>query len=127
MHFNIKYPQQFAHTRPHHFREYSICGKKVPGFIVGMWMGKYVKGAISIKHPIAKITAALICVVIVEQIVPLNIPIAWACVIHIIFLVAITCQYVGDTVRSMLKFMGGISLESYLFNVTLPFFIPNLS
>lgn len=98
--------------------QYVVC--RIPGFILGMWLAPYIMNGKSLKYPLlcVGISAALY---VISKLVHIE----GACfmIAPLLMLFMFIVRFGGKVINRITAFMGAISLESYLLNVTLPFFI----
>lgn len=99
---------------------------RIPSFIAGLWIARYVKSGknVSIIAAVATnvVFLSLLCIVKV-----LHLPIATSffAMVPLVCLLTILCEMLSKSLlHNAVLFMGHISLESYMFNVTLHFFLP---
>ena len=94
--------------------------KRIPSFIIGMWIAPYVKRGESIKW--IWLILLLAISLIVKFIIPFDICpyFLMALPMLLIIIVLFETRPIQSTGKRLLRFMGRISLESYLTNVALP-------
>ena len=98
--------------------QYVVC--RIPGFILGMWLAPYIMKGKALKNPLL-----YVCISAVLFMVSKVSHFEGACfmIAPLLMLFMIIIRFGGKVLYSIIAFMGAISLESYLLNVTLPFFI----
>lgn len=98
--------------------QYVVC--RIPSFIIGVWIAPYIESRKVLKYPML-----YACISAVLFVFSKLVHIEGACftIAPILMLFMLIIRYGGKTMNQINTFMGGISLESYLLNVTLPFFL----
>ena len=94
--------------------------KRVPSFIIGMWLAPYVKQGICIKW--TWLLWLLVVSFVVKFIVPVDICPYFLMVLPMLMILTLVFEArpVQSIGKRLFRFMGNISLESYLTNVALP-------
>ena len=102
---------------------------RLPSFITGMWIAKYVKNGLALRTTtIVIMVIAFISLIIVFKVLHIPLATSFFATIPLVSLMLLLCNCLrSGRVHNALMFMGNISLESYIFNVTLHFFIPYIS
>ncbi len=94
---------------------------RVPSFIVGMAIAPYVASSFQLKRPVL-LSLFIVAIALALKFVVPSIAISCFCIIPLVMLCAKFLSYDFKIINHIANFMGQISLESYLFNVTLPLF-----
>lgn len=95
---------------------------RVPSFIMGMAVAPLIKDGVIIKHPLFWVAGSVL-IYLLLKLLPLNVASEPFATIPLLYIFIKVCKYQCASIQNIAFFMGNISLESYLFNVTLPFFI----
>lgn len=98
--------------------QYVVC--RIPGFIMGMWLAPNIMNGKELKYPLVNVGISTALYVIFKLI---HIEGACFTIAPLVMIFIFIIRFAGKTVIRIINFMGAISLESYLLNVTLPFFI----
>lgn len=97
---------------------------RVPAFILGLYSGRFVHKGCHLKYPkIFCISIVLISVILKYFIPELCVSVFMALPVVIVLSFIFSREY--SSINKICEFMGKISLESYLFNGILPYFIVN--
>lgn len=111
-------------------REYSLVYNiqfalaRIPIFVFGMFLGPYIAKEYKIKHTVFCCVLLCFCALLLKCLSP-KMPMSIFFAIPTIILLCLVFSRENKYINNITNFMGGISLESYLFNGTLPFFIVN--
>jgi peptidoglycan/LPS O-acetylase OafA/YrhL len=95
----------------------------VPSFLLGMWIAPYIKQEKEICHAdvicIVSFVLFIVCTYLFEG-GEMGAPFIMISILAFFLVLLHYCNY---TIKRVYGFMGKISLESYMLNVTLPFFL----
>lgn len=101
-----------------------FASSRVPSFIFGMYLGHYVLNQYKIKYPLLICMIVSLAACIFKYYIP---SLTISCFMALPTMLIMIFVFSKDIkiINSACNFMGNISLESYLFNGLLPFFIVN--
>ena len=99
---------------------------RIPAFIFGMYSGSYVSKAYMVKFPVIWSLLFIGVSILLKYFVP-NLCVSSLMEVPLMVLLCYIFSKECHTINKICGFMGKISLESYLFNGLLPFFIVNTS
>ena len=99
---------------------------RIPAFIFGMYSGPYVSKAYMVKFPIIWSLSFIGISMLLKCFIP-NLCVSSLMAVPLMVLLCYIFSKECHTINKICGFMGKISLESYLFNGLLPFFIVNTS
>ena len=97
---------------------------RIPTFIFGMFLAPYILKGYTLKFPLHFCVVICSCALLLKWISP-QMPMSVFFAIPTTIILCLIFAKENKYINMITSFMGGISLESYLFNVTLPFFIVN--
>ena len=97
---------------------------RIPSFILGMYAGQYALNHYSIKYPLLSCVVISLIACAMKYYVP-TLTISCFMAIPMMYILILLLSKETNSINRILSFMGDISLESYLFNGILPFYIVN--
>lgn len=100
--------------------QFVVC--RVPSFIFGMWIAPFVKGGVTVKNALLYVFISTLFFILVVT-APIELSAGCFATIPIVYVFIFILKKINGSLKNAVFFMGNISLESYMFNVTLPFFV----